>query len=98
MRRSLEVSRRQFLHTSTTVAAATIVATTGPAGAGEPPVQAPPPASTAPRVLRKPPLGELKRIAGAYGVELSQVRGRFWFYPPAFHFASGQISGTSLPL
>src|SRR5262249_32228453 len=72
MRRSLEVSRRQFLHTSTTGAAATIVATTGPAGAGEPPVQAPPPASTAPRVLRKPPLSELERIAAAYELELSQ--------------------------
>jgi amidase len=71
MRRSLEVSRRQFLHTSTTVAAATIAAT-GPLAAGEPPVQAPPPASTAPRVLRKPPLSELKRIAGAYGLELNQ--------------------------
>jgi amidase len=72
MRRSLEVSRRQFLHTSTTVAAATIAATTGPVAAGEPPVQAPPPVSTAPRVLRKPPLSELKRIAGAYGLELNQ--------------------------
>ena len=72
MRKSLKVSRRQFLHSSTTVAAATIVATTGPAGAGEPPVQAPPPASTAPRVLRKPPLSELKRIGGVYGLELSQ--------------------------
>jgi len=70
MRRSLKVSRRQFLHSSTTVAAATIVAR--PAGAGEPPVQAPPPASTAPRVLRKPPLSELKRIGGVYGLELSQ--------------------------
>ncbi len=26
------------------------------------------------------------------------ARGYFWFHPPDFHFASGQISGTSLPL
>ena len=26
------------------------------------------------------------------------ARGYFWFHSPAFHFASGQISGTSLPL
>ena len=29
---------------------------------------------------------------------VSRDRGYFWFHPPAFHFASGQISGTSLPL
>jgi amidase len=34
-------------------------------------VQGPPPVNTAPRVLRKPPLGELQRIATSYGLELS---------------------------
>ena len=33
----------------------------------------------------------------AHAHEFAQA-GYFWFHPPAFHFASGQISGTSLPL
>ncbi len=74
MRRALKFSRREFLHTSTSAAAVTMVAATGPARAGEPepPVQAPPPATTAPRVLRKPPLTELRRIARSDNLELSQ--------------------------
>jgi amidase len=74
MRKSSKFSRREFLHTGTSAAAATMVAATGPARAGEPelPVQAPPPAITAPRVLRKPPLTELRRIARSYDLELSQ--------------------------
>ena len=74
MPKPAKVSRRQFLHSGTGVMAVTAVAATGPALAGEPQpiVQAPPPPTTAPRVLRKPPLRELERIAGSYGLELSQ--------------------------
>jgi len=73
MRKSAKFSRRQFLHASTTGVAATVVAATKPARAGEPElaVQAPPPPTTAPRILRKPPLPELERIARSYGLELS---------------------------
>src|SRR5262245_48296213 len=35
---------------------------------------------------------------GCVGSAASRGRGCFWFQSPAFHFASGQISGTSLPL
>jgi len=54
--------------------AATIVAATSPGRAGTPQaqVQAPPPAATAPRILRKPPLTELNRIAKSYDLVLSQ--------------------------
>src|ERR1700732_1925740 len=74
MPNSSKFSRRQFLHTGTTAVAVTVVGATKPAGAGEPElaVQAPPPATTAPRDLRKPPLTELGRIAKSYGLELSQ--------------------------
>jgi amidase len=66
-------SRRQFLHSGTTAVAATVVsATTAAAGEPESPVQAPPPPATAPRVLRKPPLTELGRIARSYGLQLTQ--------------------------
>jgi amidase len=34
--------------------------------------QSPPPAGTAPRMLRKPPLDELERIANSYGLDLSR--------------------------
>jgi amidase len=74
MRRSSKFSRRQLLHAATTGVAATIVVATKSARAGEAEqgVQAPPPATTAPRVLRKPPLSELRRIARSYDLELSQ--------------------------
>jgi len=73
MRASLKYSRRQFLHAGTTGVAATVVAATKPArAASEVGVQAPPPAATAPRILRKPPLRELERIAKSYGLELSR--------------------------
>jgi amidase len=66
-------SRRQFLHSGTTAVAATVVsATTAAAGEPESPAQAPPPPATAPRVLRKPPLTELGRIARSYGLQLTQ--------------------------
>jgi amidase len=50
------------------VATAATPAGTAPAHAA---VQAPPPAQTAPRLLRKPPLDELQRIARAYDLDLS---------------------------
>jgi amidase len=73
MPKSSNYSRRRFLHTSTAGMAATVVAATRPglAAEAESGVQAPPPAATAPRVLRKPPLTELERIARSYGLELS---------------------------
>jgi amidase len=73
MKTSSKYSRRQFLHAGTTGMAATIVAATSPARAGEPEVrvQAPPPAATAPRILRKPPLTDLERIAKSYDLVLS---------------------------
>ena len=57
MRPSSKCSRRQFVYAGTSGMAATIVATSSPARTGEleAHVQAPPPAATAPRILRKPP-------------------------------------------
>jgi amidase len=68
MKTSSKYSRRQFVYAGTSGMVATIVAATGRARASEPEVrvQAPPPAATAPRILRKPPLTELKRIARSY--------------------------------
>ena len=74
MRRLSKVSRRLFLHASTTGIAATVMATAKPARAAvraELAVQAPPPANTAPRILRKPPITELRRIARSYDLQLS---------------------------
>jgi amidase len=73
MKTSSKCSRRQFLHAGTAGMAATIVAATSPTRAGEPEVrvQTPPPAATAPRILRKPPLAELERIAKSYDLVLS---------------------------
>ena len=74
MTTSSKYSRRQFVCAGTSGMAATIVATSSPARAGEleAHVQAPPPAATAPRILRKPPLTELQRIARSYDLVLSQ--------------------------
>jgi amidase len=74
MRKSSTFSRRRFLHATTTGMAATVMAATTPARGGEPRlgVQAPPPPSTAPRVLRKPPMTELERIAKSYDLELNR--------------------------
>ena len=74
MKTSSKYSRRQFVSAGTSGMVATIVAATGRARASEPEVrvQAPPPAATAPRILRKPPLTELKRIARSYDLALSQ--------------------------
>ena len=68
MRRQSIYSRRQFFRVSAAGAAATMVVRPGRARAA---VQGPPPFNTAPRVLRKPPLDELGRIAKAYDLDLS---------------------------
>jgi len=73
MRASPDYSRRRFLHAGAAGAAATVVAATTPVrAAAEAGMQAPPPTATAPRVLRKPPLPELERIAKSYNLALSR--------------------------
>ena len=73
MRASLNYSRRRFLHAGTAGVAASVVAATRPVrAAAEAATQAPPPAATAPRILRKPPLPELARIAKSYDLDLSR--------------------------
>ena len=66
-------SRRRFLQSGAAGVTATIVkASTASGAAAEAAVQCPTPAATAPRVLRKPPLDELQRIASSYGLDLSR--------------------------
>src|SRR5258708_4618318 len=73
MRASPNYSRRRFLHAGTAGVAATVVAATTPVrAAAEAGMQAPPPTATAPRILRKPPLPELERIAKSYNLDLSR--------------------------
>jgi amidase len=73
MRASPNYSRRRFLHAGTAGVAATVVAATTPVrAAAEAGMQAPPPTATAPRILRKPPLPELERIAKSYNLALSR--------------------------
>ena len=74
MKTSSKSSRREFVCAGTGAMAATIAAATSPARATTPQahVQAPPPAATAPQILRKPPLTELQRIARSYDLVLSQ--------------------------
>lgn len=71
MKKTRKYSRRQFFRVGASGVAATVVAASGGGGIAEAAVQSPPPANTAPRVLRKPPLGELQRIAKSYGLEMS---------------------------
>ena len=72
MRASPNYSRRRFLHAGTSGVAATVVAAATPVRAAEAGIQAPPPTATAPRILRKPPLPELERIARSYNLTLSR--------------------------
>src|SRR5262245_4797745 len=73
MRASSNYSRRRFLHAGTAGVAATVAAATTPIRAAvEAGMQAPPPTATAPRILRKPPLPELERIARSYNLSLSR--------------------------
>src|SRR6266540_1006836 len=73
MRTSPNYSRRRFLHAGAAGAAATVVAaaTTPVRAAAEAGTQPPPSTATAPRILRKPPLPELERIAKSYNLDLS---------------------------
>ena len=66
-------SRRQFLEVGATGVVASVVAAGGPVreALAQSAVQIPPPAQTAPRVLRKPPIDELRRIARGYNLDLS---------------------------
>src|SRR5262249_4974236 len=77
MKTSSKYSRRQFVCAGTSGMAATIVAASSPARAGEleAHVQAPPPAASAPRILRKPPLTELNRIAKSYDLDTGLDEG-----------------------
>ncbi|PYM05287.1 MAG: Asp-tRNA(Asn)/Glu-tRNA(Gln) amidotransferase GatCAB subunit A [Candidatus Rokuibacteriota bacterium] len=70
MKRPGTYSRRQFFQVGAAGVAASVVTASG-RGEALARVQSPPPAITAPRVLRKPPLGELQRIAQSYNLELS---------------------------
>jgi amidase len=74
IRTSRNCSRRRFLQSGTAGAATLTIlkASTASGAAAQPGVQSPPPASTAPRVLRKPPIDELQRIATSYGLDLSR--------------------------
>src|SRR5213596_3288147 len=72
MTRQSSYSRRQFFRVGAAGVAATVV--TAPRrgrGVAHAAVESPPPLSTAPRPLRKPPLNELGRIAKSYGLDLS---------------------------
>jgi amidase len=71
MRQTKRISRRDFLNASAAgIAAGVGVGKAGVVEAAEK-VPVPPPMSTAPRVLRKPPLAELERIAQSYGLQIS---------------------------
>jgi amidase len=72
MARRRTYSRRQFFTVGVTGLATTAVAASRGGRALAAGAQGPPPAATAPRGLRKPPLGELARIARGYGLDLSQ--------------------------
>src|SRR6516225_8892540 len=69
----IRASRRRFLQSGAAGVAATVAAATTPIrAAAEAGIQAPPPTATAPRILRKPPLPELERIAKSYNLNLSR--------------------------
>src|SRR5256886_745170 len=72
MRRQSSYSGRQFFRVGTAGVAATVAIASGRGrGVARAAVQSPPPMNTAPRVLRKPPLDELGRIAKSYGLDAS---------------------------
>src|SRR5256885_1584869 len=72
MRRQSSYSRRQFFRVGAAGVATTRVVASGRGrGVAGAAVQSPPPMNTAPRVLRKPPLDELGRIAKSYGLDAS---------------------------
>ena len=67
-------SRRQFFRVGATGLLASTVGTSGPLprAFAQSALQAAPPANTGPRVLRKPPIKELHRIARLYNLDMSQ--------------------------
>jgi amidase len=71
MRKQSSYSRRQFFRVGAAGVATTMVVASGRGRIARAAVQSPPPMNTAPRVLRKPPLGELGRIAKSYGLDAS---------------------------
>src|SRR2546428_222400 len=72
MRGRPSYSRRQFFRVGAAGVATTRVVASGRGrGVARAAVQSPPPMNTAPRVLRKPPLDELGRIAKSYGLDMS---------------------------
>jgi amidase len=72
VRASRNYSRRRFLQSGTAgVTASIMAASTAGGGAAQAGAPSPPPTSTAPRILRKPPLDELQRISRSYGLDLS---------------------------
>jgi amidase len=72
MKNTRKYSRRQFFRAGAAGVAAGMAAASIPGrGLAQAAVQSPPPLNTAPRVLRKPPIGELQRIAHAYGLDMS---------------------------
>jgi amidase len=74
MRASPDYSRRRFLHAGAPGPAETVAAaaTTPVRAAAEAGTQPLPSTATAPRILRKPPLPELERIAKSYNLALSR--------------------------
>jgi amidase len=74
MKMSPKYSRRQALHAATAGMAAAVLSPKEAthAASTEGGVQEPPPPTTAPRILRKPPLNELERISKSYGLQLSR--------------------------
>jgi amidase len=72
MKNTRKYSRRQFFRAGATgVAAGMVAASARGHGVAQAAVQSPPPLNTAPRVLRKPPIGELQRIARVYGLDMT---------------------------
>jgi len=72
MKNTRKYSRRQFFRAGATgVAAGMVAASAQGHGMAQAAVQSPPPLNTAPRVLRKPPIGELQRIARVYGLDMT---------------------------
>jgi amidase len=73
MQKHRKYSRRDFVRVGAGGVGATIIASAEPPGIANAAVQAPPPPTTAPRILRKPPLDELGRIAKTYGLDLNEA-------------------------
>jgi amidase len=73
MKKYRRSSRRDFVRVGAGGVGATMVLASQAPGIARAAVPTPPPLATAPRVLRKPPLDELGRIAKAYGLDLNDA-------------------------